>query len=142
MIPNGEGWHYLAAKTLSTLLRIIMSKRDGTLYCLNCLHSFRTKTNLNLVKTYVKIKFSVMPSKITKILQFTQHWNSNKTPWILYAALESFIKKVDGCKNNLEKSSITKVSEHIPWGYSIFMIWVFDGLENRYDVYRGEYCLL
>ena len=50
-----------------------MSKRDGTLYCLNCLHSFRTKTNLNLVETYEKIKFSVMPSKITKILQFTQH---------------------------------------------------------------------
>ena len=43
MIPNGEGWHYLAVKKLSELLRGITSKHNGGFYCLNCLHSFRTK---------------------------------------------------------------------------------------------------
>ena len=38
MIPNGKGCHYLAVKTLSALLRRIMSKHDGGFYCLNCLH--------------------------------------------------------------------------------------------------------
>ena len=37
IILNGEGWHYLAVK-LSALLREIMSKHDGDLYCLNCFH--------------------------------------------------------------------------------------------------------
>ena len=42
MIPNKEkeGWHYLAVKKLSTLLRGITSKHHGDFYCLNCLHSF------------------------------------------------------------------------------------------------------
>ena len=46
MIPNGEKWHYLAVKELSALLRGITSKHYGDFYCLNCLHSFRTKNKL------------------------------------------------------------------------------------------------
>ena len=36
---------------------------------------------------------------------------SDKTPFIIYADLESLIKKIDNCKNNLEKSSTTKIGE-------------------------------
>ena len=43
MIPNGEGWHYLAVKELSALLRGITSKHHRDFYCLNCLHSFATE---------------------------------------------------------------------------------------------------
>ena len=50
------------------------------------------------------------------------------------------IKKVDGCKNNAAKSSLTKLGE-IPCGYSIPTIWTIDGIENRHDEYRGKDCL-
>ena len=44
MIENGERiWHYLAVKKLLALLRGITSKNNGDFYCLNFLHSFRTK---------------------------------------------------------------------------------------------------
>ena len=45
MIPNEEkqGWHYLAVKKLSTVLKGITSKHHWVFYCLNCLHSFRTE---------------------------------------------------------------------------------------------------
>ena len=43
MIPNGEGWHYLAVKKVSALLREITSKYHGDFYCLNILHSFATE---------------------------------------------------------------------------------------------------
>ena len=58
MILKEEGWHYLAVKNLSALLRRTTSKTNGDFYCLNCLHSFKTKnkTNLNHIKKYVKIK--------------------------------------------------------------------------------------
>ena len=36
-------WHYLAVKKLLALLRGIASNNYGDFYCLNCLHSFRTK---------------------------------------------------------------------------------------------------
>ena len=48
MIPNGERWHYLAVKKerVSASLRGIMSKNHGDFYCLNRLHSCRTKNKL------------------------------------------------------------------------------------------------
>ena len=79
MIPDGEEWHYLAVKELSSLLRGITSKNNGDFYCLKCFNSFRTKnkleshkkvsenknfleqkTNLSLMKNYVKIKIFVI----------------------------------------------------------------------------------
>ena len=47
--PEGQ-WHYLAIKKISALLRGIISKNNGDFYCLNCLHSFRTKNKLELHK--------------------------------------------------------------------------------------------
>ena len=56
MIPNGEGWHYLAVKTLSALIRRIMSKHHCDCYCLNCLHFLQQKTNANLKKKKKSIR--------------------------------------------------------------------------------------
>ena len=42
MVPKGKGWHYLAVKLLSALLKGTTSKHKMIFCCLNCLHSFRT----------------------------------------------------------------------------------------------------
>ena len=46
MITDGKKWHYLAAKSLSALLRVITSKHVGDLYCLFFFHSYSTKNKL------------------------------------------------------------------------------------------------
>ena len=38
---------------------------------------------------------------------------SDKMPYIIYADIESLVKKLDGCANNPENSSTTKIGEHI-----------------------------
>ena len=51
--PNGEGGGTTAkpcSQTLPALLSRITSKNNGLFYCLNCLHSFRTKNKLELHK--------------------------------------------------------------------------------------------
>ena len=105
MISNEEKqWHYLAVKN----------------YCVNYLHSFRTKIKLESHKRlYVNKDFCnvVMSSEGTKILEFNQYKKSDKVPFIIYADIESIIQKIDGCKNNLKNSSKIKVSEHIPSGF-------------------------
>ena len=105
MISNEEKqWHYLAVKN----------------YCVNCLHSFRTKIKLESHKRlYVNKDFCnvVMSSEGTKILEFNQYKKSDKVPFIIYADIESIIQKIDGCKNNLKNSSKIKVSKHIPSGF-------------------------
>ena len=52
-----------------------------------------------------------MPSEKDKILEFSQYMKSDKMPYIIYADIEPLIKKTDGCANNLENSSATKIGE-------------------------------
>ena len=49
---------------------------------------------------------------------------------IIYADLGSLIRKKDGCANNSKNFSTTKIGEHIPRGYSMSTIWVFDNINN------------
>ena len=79
-----------------------------------------------------------MLSEKDNILEFNQYMKSDKISYIIYADMESFIKKVDGCANNPENSSTTKIGEHIPWGYSVSTIWAFDHIENKRTLYRGK----
>ena len=51
------------------------------------------------------------------------------------------IEKIDGCKNNPENSSTSKVSEHIPLGFSMSTISSFRSIENYHDMYRGKDCI-
>ena len=68
-----------------------------------------------------------MPSEGTNISQFNRYWKSNKTLSIIYADLDSLIKKIDRRKNNSEKLPTTKIGKHIICGYSMLM----------HDVHRG-----
>ena len=55
-----------------------------------------------------------MPSTDAKILDFNQYQKSDKAPSIIYADLESLIKRIDGHKNNFEKLSSTKIGKYLP----------------------------
>ena len=65
------------------------------------------------------MKIKIFSSDDTKILEFNQYQKSNKAPFIIYTDLEYIIEKTDGSKNNPENSSTTKVSEHMPSGFSM-----------------------
>ena len=100
MIPNGEGQRYIAVKQIPRLLKGVTSKHHGDFYCLNCLHSFRTKNKLESNKQVCgnKIVYNfVITPEDTKILEFNQYKKSDKVTFIIYADLECFIEKIDGC---------------------------------------------
>ena len=63
-----------------------------------------------------------MRSEDTKILEFNQYQKSDKAPFIIQAVFECMIGKIEGWKINPENSSTTKVSKHIPSGFSISTI--------------------
>ena len=77
----------------------------------------------------------------SKKLQFNQYQKSDKVPFIIYADLECMIERTDGCKNNPENSSTTKVSKHIPSGFSMSTISSFRSIENKLDLYRSKDCM-
>ena len=74
---------------------------------------FRTKNKLESHK-------KVCENKDFCNVAYAQYCKSDKAPFITYADLESLMGKIDGCKN--KKKSMTKVSEHIPSGFSMSIV--------------------
>ena len=146
MIPNEEkeGWRYLAVKKLFALLHKKTSKHKGEFYCLNYLNSLRTENKLKSYEKACKIKDfcgTEMPIEKNKILKFNQYMKSDNLPCIIYAELETLIKKIYGCANDPENSSTAKIGEHIPCGYSMSTVWGFDHVENKHTLYRRKDCM-
>ena len=82
-----------------------------------------------------------MPSEDTEILEFNQYQISDKARFIIYADPECIIENINICKINPENLSTTKVSKHIPSGFSLSTISSFKNIENKHDVYRGKDCM-
>ena len=59
----------------------------------------------------------VMTFKDTSILEFNQYHKCDKISSVIYADIESLIKRIDVCKDKPQKSSPRIVAEHM---------WVFN----------------
>ena len=63
----------------------------------------------------------------TKILQFNQHQKSDKAAF--HYLCRCWLKRYN---------KTTKVSKHIPSGFSMSTVSSFRSTENKHDVYRGK----
>ena len=104
-----------SSKKPSTLLREISSKIIVIFIVWIVLILIERKTNLSLIKMYMKITISVMmPSEDTQIFEFNQYKKSEKVSFIIYPDLGSLKVRTDGYNNISEKSSTTRVGDHSP----------------------------
>ena len=62
-------------------------------------------------------------------------------PHIIYADIESLIRRIDGFSNNPEKASTRKIGKNIPCGYSISTIWEFVHIEDKHTLYLQKDCM-
>ena len=96
MITDGERWHYLAVKKLSTLLKGITSKHNGDFYCLNCFNTYNIKEKLKKHRNTCENHdycYVEMPEKDNKILKYNHGEKPMKVPFIIYTDIESLLKK-------------------------------------------------
>ena len=134
LISDGQNWHYLVVKNLSRLLRGITSSHKEDFYCLNCFHSYRTKSKLEEHKKicekhdYCHVE---IPTKDNNIIKYNHVEKSIKVPFIIYADLECLLEKMSTCINNRNESSTTKINKHTSSGYSIFTSCSFDESKNK-----------
>ena len=144
MITDGEKWHYLTVKNLPGLLKGITSTHEKDFYCLNCFHSYRTKSKLESHQKicenhdYCHVE---MPTKDNNIIKYNHGEKSMKVPFITFADLECLLEKMSTCINNPNESSTTKTNKHTPSGYSIFTSCSFDESGNKLKYYRGKDCM-
>ena len=73
----------------------------------------------------------MLSDKVEK-LELKPYIKSNKMAYIIYADIESLIKKIDGSENNPEKSSTAKIRQHIPYWHSISTIRGFNHIEDKH----------
>ena len=66
--------------------------------------------------------------------------SSDKTPSFIHLALKFLTKSIDECKNSFKNFTL-KVDEHISREFLMPSICIFDSIENKHNVYRGEYCI-
>ena len=66
--------------------------------------------------------------------------SSHKTPSFIHLALKFLTKSIDECKNSFKNFTL-KVDEHISREFLMPSICIFDSIENKHNVYRGEYCI-
>ena len=95
MITDGtNNWHYLAVKSISGLLRRRTSNHHGDFYCLNCFHSYTTKTKLKKHKRVCKdhdFCDTIMPDEDNNILKYNPGEQSLKVPFLIYVDLECLL---------------------------------------------------
>ena len=100
MITDGEKWHYLVVNNLSRLLRGITSNHHDGFYCLNCFHSYRTKSRLEPHKKICKNHdycHVEMPIKGNNTIKYNHGEKSIKIPFTIYADLECLLEKMSTC---------------------------------------------
>ena len=123
-LTDREKWHYLSVKSLSALLKGITSDHKGDFYCLNYLHSYSRKNNLekhyNVCKNH-DYCYVEMPKEDNKLLKYNYGEKFMKVPFIIFAKLESLLEKINTCHNNPKKSSTTKINKHTASGYALFI---------------------
>ena len=68
--------------------------------------------------------------------------------WIIFIPLEQKVninltkKYVKSIVQQQKKYySATKIGEHILYGYSMWMIWGFNHIEDKYTLHRGKNCM-
>ena len=104
----------------------------------------RTENNLKPhEKVYKNKDFcgTAMPAEKKKMLEFNQYMKLDKMSYIIYADIESWIRKIDEFAINPEKFSTVKIGENVSCEYSMSNIWGFDRIENKHALYRRKDCM-
>ena len=124
LIKDGEKSHYCLVKNTSALLASQINNHKGTSnICLNCINGFKSKDSLNKHKEYCynnECVNIVMPPPGT-FLKFKNFRFSERAPFVIYADFESFIKPMDSCDPDPNKSYTKKYQKHKPSGFSYYI---------------------
>ena len=133
LIKDGEKSHYCLVKNTSALLASQINKHKGTSnICLNCMNGFKSKDSLNKHKEYCynnECVNIIMPPPNT-FLKFKNFRCSERAPFVIYADFESFIKPMDSCDPDPNKSYTKKYQKHKPSGFSYYIESLYEDVKK------------
>ena len=142
IIDNNNNWHYITIKSISRLFRGVTSKSNSDFYCLNCLHSFRTRNKLLSHEKFCNNhshREIIMPTEDNNIIEYKSNDKAIHHPHIVYADIETIFKETDSCKPNTSNSYTEKNNTHMPCGYALYLVRTYEN--NLISSHRGTDCI-
>ena len=124
LISDGEKSHYCLIKNFNKLMARPSGQSHNSMhYCRRCLNGFTTFNALSNHKIYCNEQDAVrveLPEPGSK-LKFENHNRSMSVPFVIYADFESFIKPIDTCEPNPEKSHTMQYQKHTPSSFCYYI---------------------
>ena len=140
---GGKKSHYCLVKNTSALLASQINNHKGTSnICLNCINGFKSKDSLNKHKEYCYNNecVNIMMPPPNTFLKFKNFRCSEKAPFVIYADFESFIKPMDSCDPDPNKSYTKKYQKHKPSGFSYYIKCLYedDIKSEKKNIYKNK----
>lgn len=135
-------FHFALIKDMSRLLRKQLGgSSDKKHFCSRCLNYFKRQETLNRhqfhCKQLNKTKIT-LPKDDKKFLKFSNFQNKEKVPFVLYADLESILKK---CRDLKPTKTISKYQKHEPFSIAYYLKCSYDDSLSKFELYTGEDCI-
>ena len=133
LIKDGKKSHYCLVKNLSALLASQINRHKGTSnICLNCINGFKSEDSLNKHKEYCYNNecVNIMMPPPNTFLKFEKFRFSERAPFVIYADFESFIKPMDSCDPDPNKSYTKKYQKHKPSGFSYYIKSLYEDVKK------------
>ena len=143
LIKDGEKSHYCLVKNTSALLASQINNHKGTSnISLNCINGFKSKDSLNKHKEYCYNNecVNIMMPPPNTFLKFKNFRCSERAPFVIYADFESFIKPMDSCDPDPNKSYTKKYQKHKPSGFSYYIksLYEDDIKSEKKNIYKNK----
>ena len=133
LIKDGEKSHYCLVKNRSALLASQINNHKGTSHiCLNCINGFKSEKSLIKHKEYCYNNecVNIMMPPPNTFLKFDKFRFSERAPFVIYADFESFIKPMDSCDPDPNKSYTKKYQKHKPSGFSYYIKSLYEDVKK------------
>ena len=135
--------HYVLIKDFNKFMYNQTKHKERKHFCLYCLQCFSSERILmNHKENCIQVNGEQaieMPNKDNNILKFTNHHKQLPVPFVIYADFEAITKKVQGCRQNNNKSYTEAYQTHEDCGYGYKVICCYDDKYTKpTQVYRGK----
>jgi len=134
--------HYVLIKDFNKFMYNQTKHKERKHFCLYCLQCFSSERILmNHKENCIQVNGEQaieMPNK-DNILKFTNHHKQLPVPFVIYADFEAITKKVQGCRQNNNKSYTEAYQTHEDCGYGYKVVCCYDDKYTKpTQVYRGK----
>lgn len=130
-------YHYCTIRSLSKLLSAQLNRRVATYICDRCLIYFGRESSLKLHMEkcrYITNCAVEMPNIDRSILKFQNYRNSITLPFVIYADIETLLRKVNDSQTNVYQ-------KHQPIAVGYYIESKIPDVQSRYRSYCGKDCI-